>query len=158
MRHRKRGRGLDRSSAQRKALRRSLACNLFKHERIITTPAKAKEVRSMAEKMITLARTGSLVARRRALAVLNDKAIVKKLFAEIGPRFKERTGGYTRVLHLDRRRLGDNAPQCVFELVGYEPKIKEEAKGEKKEAKAAPAPETKPEAKKAEAPKEAKSA
>jgi large subunit ribosomal protein L17 len=149
MRHRKRGRGLDRNSAHRKALRRNMVCSLLEHERIITTPAKAKEVKSMAEKMITLAKDGTLAARRHALAELNDKAIVKKLFAEIAPKFQERNGGYTRILHLDRRRLGDNAPQCIFELVTYVPKTKEEGK-EKKEAKGAPAPQAKAEEKKAE--------
>ena len=145
MRHRKRGRGLDRNSAHRKALRRNMVVSLFEHERIITTPAKAKEVKSMAEKMITLAKSGSLADRRRALAILNDKAIVKKLFAEIAPKFQDRNGGYTRILHLDRRRLGDNAPQCLFELVSYVPAKKEEGK-EKKEAATAPkAEEKKPE-------------
>lgn len=147
MRHRKRGRGLDRNSAHRKALRRNLVVSLFEHERIITTPAKAKEVKSMAEKMITLAKGGGLADRRRALAVLNDKAIVKKLFAEIAPKFQDRNGGYTRILHLDRRRLGDNAPQCLFELVSYVSAKKEEGK-EKKGAAAAP----KAEEKKAEEP------
>ena len=133
MRHRKRGRGLDRNSAHRKALRRNLVCSLFERERITTTPAKAKEVRSMAEKLITVAKTGTLAARRHALAELNNKGIVKKLFAEIAPKFQDRPGGYTRILHLDKRRLGDNAPQCLFELVSYTPPKKEEGK-EKKEA------------------------
>ena len=141
MRHRKRGRGLDRNSAHRKALRRNLVVSLFEHERITTTPAKAKEVKSLAEKMITLGKSGTLAARRRALAILNDKAIVKKLFAEIAPKFQDRPGGYTRILHLDHRRLGDNAPQCIFELVTFVPK-KVEAKP-KEGAKAAPAPEAK---------------
>ena len=149
MRHRNRGRGLDRNSAHRKALRRNLVCSLFEHERIITTPAKAKEVKGMAEKLITKAKTGTLAARRLALAELNDKAIVKKLFADIAPKFQDRNGGYTRILHLDKRRLGDNAPQCLFELVTYVPKPKEEAK-DKKEAKGAPAPEPKAEEKKPE--------
>ena len=140
MRHRKRGRGLDRNTAHRKALRRNLALALFLHERIVTTPAKAKEVKSLAEKMITLARDGSLTARRRALAVLSDKAIVKKLFAEIGPKFKDRPGGYTRILHLDKFRLGDNAPQCIFELVTFTPK-KTKEEGKKEEKAAAPAAE-----------------
>lgn len=131
MRHRKRGRGLDRNSAHRKALRRNLVISLLEHERIITTPAKAKEVRSMAEKVITLAKTGTLAARRRVLAMLNNKAIVKKLFAEIAPKFQDRNGGYTRILHLDKRRLGDNAPQCIFELVTYAPKAKEETQAKK---------------------------
>ena len=138
MRHRKRGRGLDRNSAHRTALRRNLALALFLHERIVTTPAKAKEVKSLVEKMITLAKDGSLAARRHALAVLTDKAMVKKLFAEIGPKFKDRPGGYTRILHLDKFRLGDNAPQCFFELVTYTPEKKKE-EGKKEEKAATPA-------------------
>jgi large subunit ribosomal protein L17 len=118
-----------------------MVASLFEHERIITTPAKAKEVRSMAEKMITLGKTGTLAARRYALSVLNNKAVVKKLFAEIAPKFQDRPGGYTRILHLDRRRLGDNAPQCVFELVTYTPK-KAEAKPKEGAKAAAPAAKT----------------
>ncbi len=98
----------------------------------------------MAEKLITTAKSGTLAARRRVLAVLNDKAIVKKLFAEIAPRFQTRPGGYTRILHLGERRLGDNAPQCIFELVTQAEKKEETA--DKKTAAA----ETKPEEKKAE--------
>jgi large subunit ribosomal protein L17 len=119
MRHRKRGRHLGRTSAHREAMRRNLVSNLFLVERIRTTPAKAKEVRGMAEKLITLARKGGLAEFRRALAMLDDKFIVRKLFREIGPRYTERQGGYTRILHLSRsqNRLGDNAPQVILELV-----------------------------------------
>ncbi len=119
MRHRKRGRRLGRTSAHRAALRRNMVNSLFHVERIRTTPAKAKEVRSTAERMITLARKGGLANFRRALAVLDDKFIVRKLFQEIGPRYQERPGGYTRILRLSasRNRLGDNAPQVILELL-----------------------------------------
>jgi len=108
----------------------------LKHERIRTTPAKAKEARRLAEKVITLAKEGSLASRRRALALLGgDREIVKKLFEEIAPRFEGRNGGYTRILHLDEHRLGDNAPQVIFELVGEEERVKAKpVKPTKKEA------------------------
>jgi len=119
MRHRKRGRHLGRTSSHRAALRRNMVNNLFLVERMRTTPAKAKEVRSMAEKMVTLAIMGGLANFRRALAALDDKFIVRKLFQEIGPRYQERPGGYTRILHLSAsvNRLGDNAPQVILELL-----------------------------------------
>ena len=122
MRHRKRGRHLGRTSAHREAMRRNMVCNLFVVGRIRTTVAKAKEVRSMAEKLITLAKKGGLAERRRALAALDDKYVVQKLFKDIGPIFKERPGGYTRILHLpaSQNRLGDNAPQVIMELLGGE--------------------------------------
>ena len=120
MRHRKRGRHLGRTSAHREAMRRNLASNLFLLGRIRTTPAKAKEVRSMAEKLITLARKGGVANFRAALAALDDKFVVQKLFKTIGPQFSERQGGYTRILRLptSQNRLGDNAPQVIMELVG----------------------------------------
>ena len=119
MRHRKRGRRLGRTSAHRSAMRRNLVSNLFLVGRIRTTPAKAKEVRSMAEKLITIARAGSLASFRRALAILDDKYIVRRLFKEIAPKYVDRPGGYTRILHLPRssNRLGDNAEQVIMELV-----------------------------------------
>jgi len=119
MRHRKRGRHLGRTSAHRQAMRRNMVCNLFLVGRIKTTPAKAKEVRSMAEKLITLARKGGLPQFRRALSILDDKFIVRKLFREIAPKFADRPGGYTRILHLasSAGRLGDNAPQVIMELL-----------------------------------------
>ncbi len=119
MRHRKRGRGLGRNPAHREAMRRNLVSNLFLVERIKTTPAKAKEIRPMAEKLITLARKGDVANFRRALAILDDKYIVRKLFREIAPKFNDRPGGYIRILHLptSSRRLGDNAPQVIVELL-----------------------------------------
>ena len=119
MRHRKRGRYLGRTSAHREAMRRNLVSNLFLTGRIRTTVAKAKEVRSMAEKLVTLARKGGLANFRRALGIVDDKYVVRQLFNEIGPQFKERPGGYTRILRLPTRqnRLGDNAPQVIMELI-----------------------------------------
>lgn len=132
MRHRKRGRRLGRTSAHRTAMRRNLVSNLFLVERIRTTPAKAKEVRAMAEKLITLGRKGGLANFRRAIARLNDPFIVRKLFTEIAPRYAERSGGYTRTLRLSsaQRRLGDNAEQVIMELL---PAEKAEAGSKKSE-------------------------
>ena len=119
MRHRKRGRHLGRTPAHRKAMRRNLACSLIAQERVRTTPEKAKECRSFVEKLITLARKNTLAGFRRALALLDDKYVVRRLFREIGPRYVDRPGGYTRILKLDvsHNRLGDNAGQVIFELV-----------------------------------------
>ncbi len=120
MRHRKTGRKLGRNSSHRKALGRNLVSSLFEHGRITTTVEKAKEYRPMAEKMITLAKTRNLHNIRRAVSILQNKDVVKKLFEEIAPRYLDRPGGYTRILRLQKNRLGDNASQAVFELVGYE--------------------------------------
>src|SRR5712691_12926149 len=98
MRHLRSGRKLGRNASHRLALMRNLALALFRHERIITTVEKAKEVRPFVEKLITLAKKGTLHARRLAVARLHDKDAVAKLFREIGPRFQERPGGYTRVI------------------------------------------------------------
>lgn len=117
MRHQKRGRKLNRTPSHRKAMVRNLVTSLFVHGRVITTPAKAKEARPFAEKLITLAKDGSLHARRRAISLLHDQQVVGSLFSEIGPRYKERQGGYARILHLAKPRLGDSAPQVLFELV-----------------------------------------
>lgn len=120
MRHRIRGRHFSRTSSHRRAMRRNLACNLFLHERIRTTPEKAKDTRAFVERLITLGRKDSVANFRRALALLDDKYVVRKLFREIGPRYVDRPGGYTRILKLDesQNRLGDNAKQVLFELVG----------------------------------------
>ena len=129
MRHRKRGRHFGRTSAHRGAMRRNLVSNLFLVERIKTTPAKVKDVRPMAEKLITLARKGGLANYRRAMSILDDRYIVRKLFKEIGPRFADRHGGYMRMMHLSasRRRLGDNAAQVILELLP-EPESGEESR------------------------------
>ena len=124
MRHRVGGYKLRRDPSARAALFRSLVTSLFKYERVVTTVAKAKAVRGKAEKLITEARTGTLAARRRALAVIYEKDVVKKLFDDIAPRYVGRPGGYTRILKrvrgLGKNRLGDNAETCLFELVGRE--------------------------------------
>jgi large subunit ribosomal protein L17 len=118
MRHLKQGRKLGRTSAHRKALLRNLATALMEHERIITTEAKAKELRRVADKLVTLGKRGDLHARRQALQVIRSNAVVRKLFDEVAPRFSERHGGYTRVLRLGYRP-GDAAAMAVIELVDY---------------------------------------
>ena len=120
MRHLKRGRKLNRTPEHRKAMVRNIARSLFIHGRITTTPEKAKETRAFAEKLITLAKEGTLAARRRAIMLLHDKIVVKQLFEDIAPRYTERNGGYTRILRLASRRLGDAAHQAIFELVEAE--------------------------------------
>lgn len=117
MRHRKSGRRLGRTTAHRKATMKSLSVALFTHNAIKTTLAKAKELRSFAEPLITLAKQDSVANRRRAFAALRDKSAVRRLFTEIGPAFAERPGGYTRILKLGNR-LGDAAPMSRIELVG----------------------------------------
>lgn len=116
MRHLKQGRKLGRTTAHRKALLRNLATALLEHERIITTEPKAKELRRVADKLVTLGKRGNLHARRQALQTVRSHNIVQKLFNEIAPRFAERQGGYTRVLHLGYRP-GDAAAMAVIELV-----------------------------------------
>ena len=100
MRHRVRGRKLGRTTSHRKAMFRNQLTALFTHERIITTLAKAKELRPLAERMVTLAGTGSLPARRKVLTMVPDKEIVRRLFEEVAPRFTDRPGGYTRIMRL----------------------------------------------------------
>jgi large subunit ribosomal protein L17 len=119
MRHRIAGHGLGRDTAMRKALFRSLVTELFRHERIETTEAKAKAVRGDAEKLITLAKRGDLHARRLAAQTILDPVVTKKLFETIGPRYKERAGGYTRLFKVGPR-LGDAAPVVIMELVDRE--------------------------------------
>ncbi|AAM25406.1 MAG: 50S ribosomal protein L17 [Caldanaerobacter subterraneus] len=109
-------RKLGRPSDQRRAMLRNLVTDFLRYERITTTEARAKEVRKIAEKMITLGKRGDLHARRQALAYILDESVVKKLFDDIAPRYKERNGGYTRIFKLGPRR-GDGAPLAVIELV-----------------------------------------
>ena len=116
MRHRKSGRKFNRNSSHRKAMFRNMSASLFEHELIRTTLAKAKELRGKAEPLITLAKTDSVANRRLAFARLRDRDIVTKLFEELGPRYKERPGGYLRVLKCGFR-TGDNAPMAYVELV-----------------------------------------
>ena len=116
MRHRKKGRKLNMTAAHRRAVLRNMATSLFRHERIETTTAKAKELRPHAERIITLAKRGDLHARRLAARKIQDREVLGKLFSELGPRFAERPGGYTRVLKLGNRR-GDAAEMALIELV-----------------------------------------
>jgi large subunit ribosomal protein L17 len=116
MRHRNKGRALSRTSSHRKATLRNLATSLFRHERIETTTAKAKELRPYAERLITLARRGDLHSRRLAARSVSDRAVLGKLFDDIAPRFTARPGGYTRILKLGTRR-GDAAEMALIELV-----------------------------------------
>jgi len=117
VRHRKKGRQLSRTRSHRKATLRNLATSLFRHERIETTTAKAKELRPFAERLITLARRGDVHARRLAATKIQDREVLGKLFDEIAPRYMERPGGYTRVLKLGNRK-GDAAEMSLIELVG----------------------------------------
>ena len=120
MRHQRSGKKLGRDSAHRKALYANLTASLIEHGRIRTTETKAKAVRPIAEKMITLARDGSIHARRQALAYLRTQEIVHMLFSEVGPRFRDRPGGYTRVVKLGPRQ-GDAAPMAYLVLVDFVP-------------------------------------
>jgi large subunit ribosomal protein L17 len=124
MRHARSGKKLGRDSAHRKALYSNLTGALITHGRIETTEAKAKAVKPFAEKMVTLGKRGDLHARRIAMSKLRDDAMVKKLFEVLGPRYKERSGGYCRVLKAGFR-FGDNAPMAVIEFVDRD----EEARG-----------------------------
>jgi len=116
MRHRKSGRHLNRTSAHRQAMFRNMACSLFEHELIKTTLPKAKELRRVAEPLITMAKDDSVARRRVAFARLRSDAVVGKLFAELGPRYKARPGGYLRILKCGFR-AGDKAPMAYVELV-----------------------------------------
>ncbi len=126
MRHKKSGRKLGRTSAHRQAMFRNMVTSLFEHERIVTTTEKAKELRPIAEKMITLAKKGDLHSRRQALSYMRSKDIVAKLFDEIKDQFEDRNGGYTRIIQTGVRR-GDAASMAIIELVGYEEDLGEEA-------------------------------
>ena len=142
MRHRIAGRQLSRTKEHRLAMRRNLVASLIQHETISTTIEKAKEVKPFAEKLITLARKGTLQSRRRAIALLGNRDIVEdvegqavrkgtvvgKLFSEIGPRYLDRPGGYTRIVRLSLRRLGDNGQLVLLQLVGEDEKPEKQAK------------------------------
>ena len=146
MRHRVAGRRLSRTSEHRVALRRNMVSSLFEHETISTTIQKAKEVKPFAEKLISLAKKGTLAHRRRAISLLGNRAIfveedgqmvkkgtvVGKLFSEIGPRYLERPGGYTRIIQMPLRRLGDNGQLVILQLVGENDKrVKKSNAGKK---------------------------
>jgi large subunit ribosomal protein L17 len=137
MRHRVDGRQLGRNTNQRKALFRGLIASLFEHERIETTVAKAKEVRRLAEKVITLGIKGDLHSKRLALSYVPNRTVMAKLFSEIAPRLSGRNGGYLRIIQT-RRRIKDSSPMAVIEFVDYEDVRKEKKKkAEKKEKKEA---------------------
>ncbi|MBD3376532.1 50S ribosomal protein L17 [candidate division KSB1 bacterium] len=119
MRHLKSGRKLGRTTSHRKAMMSNLATALFEHKSIVTTTPKAKEARTMVERLITFAKRGDLNARRMVLRIVRDKNVVKELFESIAPKYENRNGGYTRIIKIGRRK-GDNAPLAIFELVGYE--------------------------------------
>lgn len=140
MRHRSAGRELSRTSAHRLALRRNLAQSLIEHETISTTIQKAKEIKPFVEKLITLAKKGSLQYRRRAISMMGNRTIVAfedgepvekgtvvgKLFSELGPRYLDRSGGYTRIIRLSLRRLGDNGQVVLLQLLGKDEPLKKE--------------------------------
>lgn len=128
MRHRKSGRKFSRPSDQRKAMFANLACALIKHEQITTTLPKAKDLRPIVEKLITLGKRGGLHARRQALAQLPEEAQVSKLFGELAERYADRPGGYCRVLKAGFR-YGDAAPMAIIELVDRDPDAKGQDSG-----------------------------
>ncbi len=118
MRHKKAGNRLGRNGSHREAMVRNMVTSLLAHERIVTTAAKAKEVRKVADQMITLAKRGDLHARRQALAVVRDKDVVAKLFDKLRSDYMDRNGGYTRIIRTGNR-LGDAAEMAILELVNY---------------------------------------
>jgi large subunit ribosomal protein L17 len=122
MRHRCAGNRLGRTTSHRIAVMKNMANSLILHERIVTTPAKAKVVKPFVEKLITLAKNDTMASRRQVFAALRDKAMTGKMFDTIGPRFQSRPGGYCRILHLSKPRLGDNGQRVIFELVERTPK------------------------------------
>ena len=142
MRHKIAGRRLGRTTEHRLAMRRNLVSALFQHETISTTIEKAKEVKPFAEKLITLAKKGTLPARRRAIALLGNRDIVDyedgeivkkgtvigKLFSELGPRYLDRPGGYTRIIKLSMKRLGDNGQLVLLQLVGADESLEKQSK------------------------------
>ncbi len=135
MRHRNAGKQLSRNTSHRRALLRNMTTSLLKHEQIETTDAKAKSIRPIVEKMITLSKRGDLHARRQALAYLQDKAVAHKLFEELRDRYLERQGGYVRIIKKGIRK-GDGAPVSIIQLLPKE----DEVKAEKKKAKARKSP------------------
>ncbi len=155
MRHRVAGRQLSRNTAHRTAMRKNIVSSLFENETISTTIEKAKEIKPFAERLITLAKKGTLSARRRAISIIGNRNIVKeedgvpvkkgtvigKLFSDIAPRYLDRNGGYTRIIKLSKRRLGDNGQLVLLQLVGKEevkaaPKATSKKKKSEKPAKA----------------------
>jgi len=154
MRHRVRAGGLGRTSSHRLAMYRNLVTSLLEHEKVETTDAKAKGVRRLAEKMITLGKRGDLHARRRALRVIRSREVTAKVFDDLADRFRDRPGGYTRVIKV-RSRAGDGAPMSIIELVAQAGKKTRQAAGRKGKAAARGAPEKKAARKKTATAKEA---
>jgi large subunit ribosomal protein L17 len=135
MRHRKAGSQLGRNTSHRKALLRNMVTSLFKHEQIVTTDTKAKALRPVAEKLITLAKRGDLHARRQALAYIQDKSVAHRLFDEVKDRYLDRQGGYLRIVKKGTRK-GDGAPVSIIQLLP----VDEGKKSGKKKAKKPKAP------------------
>jgi len=145
MRHLKKTIKLGRTTSHREAMLGGMVCNLIQRSRIVTTVAKAKAARSLAEKMVTLGKAGTLAARRHAIARLNKPDLVGTLFSTIAPAFKDRPGGYTRVLRTGVRRRSDSSEMAILEWVNFipQPPKKKKAKTAAKAAAAAPAGEAK---------------
>jgi len=139
MRHRKSGRKLNRTNTHRAAMFKNMARALLTYEQIRTTEAKAKELRRVVDKLITLALRNDLHTRRQAYKVLGSHQMVQRLFDEIGPRFEGGTGGYTRIIKLSQPRKGDCAPMVIIELTKKAEAVAEEPKEEVKEEKKSPA-------------------
>lgn len=149
MRHRVAGRRLGRTKEHRLAMRRNLVASLIQHETVSTTVEKAKEVKPFAEKLITLAKKGTLAARRRAISLLGNRDIIEdedgrpvktgtivgKLFSELGPRYLDRAGGYTRIIRLSMRRLGDNGQLVLLQLIGADEGLTKHSKPKKRSRK-----------------------
>jgi large subunit ribosomal protein L17 len=144
MRHQKKTIKLGRTAEHRKALLANQVCSLIQHQRIKTTLAKAKAVRPLAERMVTLGKNGSIHARRTALATLRQKGAVKKLFDDIAPRSADRNGGYTRIMKLGRRK-SDSAPMAFIEWVDIAEVVQEKAAKEKKAKRKEAEPKARPE-------------
>ncbi len=132
MRHNKIGRRLGRAPSHRAHMMRNMVTSFFEYEKLTTTVTRAKELRRIAERMVTLAKRGDLNSRRQALRVIHDRKVVAKLFDMIAPRYQERAGGYTRIIRLNPR-LGDNAPMSIIELVEEEFTPKQKAAAPKAE-------------------------
>ena len=141
MRHRLSGRKLNRTSSHRKAMFANMAAALLKHEQIRTTLPKAKDLRGVTDRLITLGKRGDLHARRQALAVLKDRALTEKLFGPLAERYAARRGGYTRVLRAGFR-YGDSAPMAVIELVDRDPEARGQDSGPTQDAEVAEAEES----------------
>ncbi|WP_011580991.1 MULTISPECIES: 50S ribosomal protein L17 [Chelativorans] len=136
MRHGKAGRKLNRTSSHRKAMFANMAASLIEHEQIVTTLPKAKELRPIVEKLVTLGKRGDLHARRQAIAAIRSETLVRRLFDTLAPRYASRNGGYTRIMKAGFRH-GDNAAMAVIEFVDRDPSVKGAADRARVEAEAA---------------------